>query len=130
MKAFTLWRPWPWAFIYAGKPLENRTWHLPRSLLGQRVALHAGKTFSADAAAWIEDTFGLSVPPQSDHPTGIVATAVYRGTAAEHGLENDPWYCGPVGWVFGGIRGLPEPVACRGAQGLWTVPEATARLLL
>lgn len=130
MKAFTLWRPWPWAFIYAGKRLENRTWHLPRSLLGQRVALHAGKTFSADDAAWIEDTFGLSVPPQSDHPTGIVATAVYRGTAAEHGLEEDPWYFGPVGWVFDGIRGLPEPVACRGAQGLWTVPEATARLLL
>lgn len=117
MKAFTLWRPWTWAFIYVGKPLDNRTWHLPRSLLGQRVALHAGKTFSADTA-W------------SDHPTGIVATAVYRGTAAARGLENDPWYCGPVGWVFDGIRGLPEPVPCRGARGLWTVPEATARLLL
>ena len=130
MKAFKFWRPWPQAFIYVGKPLDNRTWHLPRSLPGQRVALHAGKTSGADDAAWIEDTFGLSVPPRSDHPTGIVATAVYRGMAAARGLENDSWYCGPVGRVFDGIRGLPVPVGCRGARGLWTVPDATARLLL
>lgn len=129
MKAFTLWRPWPWAFIHAGKRIENRDWHLPEYLLGQRMALHAGKTFSEEGAAWIEATFGLRVPPEPEHPTGIVATAIYSGTAAEKELGQDPWYVGSVGWVFEDVHGLPEPVPCRGGQRLWTVPEAAARLV-
>ena len=55
MKALTLWRPWPWAFIVAGKPLENRSWHPPENLRGQRLGLHAGKTFSTTGATWIEE---------------------------------------------------------------------------
>jgi hypothetical protein len=30
---------------------------------------------------------------------------------------------GPWGIVFANIRKLPEPIPCRGAQGLWNVPE-------
>lgn len=93
------------------------------------MALHAGKTFSDEAAEWIETTFGLKVPREHEHPTGVVATGVYRGPAAEHGLLRDPWYVGPVGWVFDDIRSLPEPVSCRGAQGLWTVPGHLERAL-
>lgn len=129
MKAVTLWRPWPWAFIVAGKPVENRSWQLPETMLGERLAIHAGKTFDEEAADWIEMTFGLTVPPEREHPTGIVATGVYRGSAAAHGLENSPWYVGPVGWVLGDVRSLDEPLACRGAQRLWTVPVALAQAL-
>ncbi len=129
MKAVTLWRPWPWAFIVAGKGVENRTWQLPKSLIGTRVALHAGKTYSDEAAAWINVTFGLSVPCESEHPTGIVATGVYQGPAEANRFLHDPWFVGPVGWVFAELGALPQPVPCRGAQGLWTVPEHLERAL-
>lgn len=38
-------------------------------------------------------------------------------------LLNDPWACGPYCWVIDDVRLLPEPIPCRGAQGLWHVGE-------
>jgi len=43
MKALTLWPEWAWAIIHLGKDVENRTWHPPKNILGQRIALHAGR---------------------------------------------------------------------------------------
>lgn len=42
MKAITLWPEWAYAITQLGKRVENRTWHPPRSLVGQRFAIHAG----------------------------------------------------------------------------------------
>lgn len=39
----------------------------------------------------------------------------------------DPWWMGPVGWIFDEPLALTTPIACRGAQGLWTVPADVAR---
>ena len=33
-----------------------------------------------------------------------------------------PWFVGPYGWVLTDVVTLAEPVPCKGAQGLWTVP--------
>ena len=33
------------------------------------------------------------------------------------------WFVGPIGWVLEDVRVLRQPVCCKGAQGLWTVPE-------
>ena len=33
-----------------------------------------------------------------------------------------PWFVGPCGWVLADVVTLAEPVPCKGAQGLWTVP--------
>lgn len=43
MKALTLWPEWAWAIMHLGKDVENRTWHPPKNILGQRIALHAGR---------------------------------------------------------------------------------------
>ena len=32
-----------------------------------------------------------------------------------------PWWIGPIGWVLTDIA-LPEPVPCKGFQGLWNLP--------
>lgn len=32
------------------------------------------------------------------------------------------WYQGPYGWVVLNRVALPEPILCRGAQGLWRLP--------
>jgi len=129
MMALTLWRPWVYAVTHLGKPIENRTWEAPRRLVGRRFAIHAAKAYSAADAAWIEETFDIRLPPVHEQPTGVVATAVYLGTVRELGREDNPWYCGPVGWVFDDVVVLDEPIPCRGHLGLWRLPEAVARRL-
>lgn len=57
---------------------------------------------------------------------GIVAVAKFGGTVEE---SDDPWFEGPIGWVLSEVMVLPEPVPCRGAQGLWSVPEDVAVLV-
>jgi hypothetical protein len=44
-------------------------------------------------------------------------------------LDEDPWWTGPCGWLLDRVVAI-EPVACKGAQGLWTVPEPQLSLVL
>lgn len=43
MHALTIIQPWAWAVAHAGKDVENRTWAPPAALIGQDIAIHAGK---------------------------------------------------------------------------------------
>jgi hypothetical protein len=45
MKALTLYPEWAFAVCYLGKPIENRTYAPPKSLMGERIAIHAGLRF-------------------------------------------------------------------------------------
>lgn len=38
------------------------------------------------------------------------------------GEYNDPFWCGPVGWYLRDAVAI-DPVFCKGAQGLWVVPD-------
>jgi hypothetical protein len=42
MKALTVWQPWATLILQGAKPYEFRGWRPPRSLIGQRIAIHAG----------------------------------------------------------------------------------------
>jgi hypothetical protein len=42
VKALTIWQPWASLIIALAKPYEFRSWPAPKSLIGQRIALHAG----------------------------------------------------------------------------------------
>ncbi|MCK4792184.1 MAG: hypothetical protein KAV87_51115 [Desulfobacteraceae bacterium] len=42
MKALTLWPGWAWAVCHLGKRVENRGRPMPKSIIGQRIAIHAG----------------------------------------------------------------------------------------
>lgn len=58
------------------------------------------------------------------HRSAIVCTAVLLGADTE---QRTPWDVpGAVHWRLGDVVRLREPVSCRGAQGLWTVPEDVA----
>jgi len=88
MRCLTLHRPWP-AFIFglggdSWKQIENRSWKPPDSVVGTRIAIHAGRAFDDSAVErvkpWLwewEDTQGL-------RDEGVVGTVLLRG------------------WVFGG----------------------------
>lgn len=42
MKALTIWQAWTSLIIAGAKPYEFRGWTPPHSLIGQRIAIHAG----------------------------------------------------------------------------------------
>jgi hypothetical protein len=42
MKALTIWQPWASLIAIGAKPYEFRGWKPPRSIIGQRIAIHAG----------------------------------------------------------------------------------------
>ena len=142
MLAITLHQPWAWAVTHAGKRIENRTWRPPPSVVGQRIAIHAGMRLDRIGAEILSDValspirvgsgVGLSslgsgdgtettwavpaFPPQG----AIVATATLADVVTE---SDSPWFRGPYGWVLADVVALAEPVPCKGRQRLWTVPE-------
>ena len=128
MRAITIWQPWAWAIAHAGKDIENRTWKPPQSIVGRRIAIHAGKRIDTDVIEdmqlggyYDESLVCEDCPCASDMVTGaFVATAVLAGTVDQ---GESPWFRGPIGWLLRDVKALPQPVPCRGAQGLWTVPD-------
>jgi hypothetical protein len=136
MYALTLHQPWAWAIAHGGKRIENRTWTPPKWIIGQRIAIHAGKTLDKEAA---EDLlywrgggtcFGRHGPAVLEDPPGqytlgaFVAVATVKGYVTTIGEQHPQagWFCGPRGWVLDDVVALGEPVPCRGRQKLWVVP--------
>ena len=150
VKALTLWRPWPNAIFKHGKLVENRTWAPPDSLVGQWLAIHAGKAVDGEgivrcmeilkgrAVAYAHDAQDLCGP--SSVIVGVVRVRgwVCRNQIREsahdklpHDLAraalDSPWFCGPFGWVFDFPTRCPSPVPCTGHQGLWNLPAEVER---
>lgn len=128
MKALTLRHPWPWAIRELGKDVENRTW-APKLELGERFAIHAGRAPSTgdstyqreliEALKWMRSA-GLA--PKLESPRlwsgAVIAVATFDGTVTQ---SISPWFFGPIGWKLKDVVKI-EPVACKGAQRLWTLP--------
>lgn len=127
MRALTLIQPWAWAVAYAGKDYENRRWRPPPDMIGKRMAIHAGKRWDEIAAERIRESFGFKVPGRDEMTFGaVVATARIAGVRRGCDAVTSPWFSGPVGWRLTRVVALPEPVHCRGMQGLWTLPDDVA----
>lgn len=145
--ALTLWRPWHFAILHITqdpKRVENRPWKPWSSVIGQRIALHAGQYF--------DESVGFDYSDPRAHQAGVVGTAVVRGwihvskelllslvTDVRHSptLTQDEarghaascWFFGPYGWVLEDVRALSEPIPCRGAQSLWELPQEVEQRL-
>lgn len=86
MKALTYWRPWPTLILSHGKDCENRTQPPPRDLIGERVAVHAGKRYGIG-----EWPFEGAPPADADCPLGIVGTVRIAGVLDRRGREPIVW---------------------------------------
>lgn len=137
MKAITLWRPWEIAILYGDKRIENRQWRPPASMIGARIALHAGGRFSNAAERhifrnWPASGHGL----YTDHARKSVKYAIVGLATIELCYALDParvparWEMGPYCWVLADVVALPKPVHCRGHQKLWTVAGNIEKLVL
>ena len=139
--ALTLRHPWPWAVVSLGKRIENRRWR-PSLAVGMWYAIHGGKMPVGDALSDVADHARelalkfLHKLPSDANPklqdailTGIVAIAKHGGCVKE---SADPWFDGApyIGWKMDDLIVLKQPIPCRGAQGLWRVPDDVAEQLL
>lgn len=123
MKALTLHAPWAHAVAWLGKDIENRTWRPPASVIGTRIAIHAGATETEWEWIAIARTCALSNGPLNvfvPTPSALVATAIIGEPVT---ASDSPWWIGPIGWPLIDVRRLPEPIPCKGRLGLWTLPE-------
>lgn len=118
MKALTLIRPWGYAFTHCGKDVENRTWKCYLQP-GTAIAIHSGSGWDASGFDFLQR---LSYnPPAKPECLGgaIIAVARFQDNVTE---SESKWFFGPIGWNFSDLQILQEPIACKGALGLWNLP--------
>jgi hypothetical protein len=137
--------PWAWAIIHGGKRVENRTWgiHYRGPLL-----IHAGKSRLSydhqDPEDWL-NRYGLELPPANRLAWGAIIGKVDLVACVQLGdppppslaaltsdqaewLKTHPFTEGPYCWVLRRPQAFPEPVPCRGLQGLFHVPASVVQL--
>lgn len=121
MKALTICQPWAWAIAAGHKHVENRTW--PTSYRGP-LAIHAGKSAAWEVSGrFVIERIGVAVPAQL--AKGVILGVcdlvdVVRYDRCRE-LHSDPWADGPWCWRLENFQPLDEPLAYRGAQGLFEV---------
>lgn len=116
MRALTLHRPWSYVILRCGKRVENRTWLPHKVVIGQRIALHAGKGWDARAEEYIRrDSDRAMRWPALVEAEGIVGTAVVLG-----------WVNGAVAWVLGTEEPWHQNSARSHRFGPETLSEETA----
>jgi len=124
MKALTLYQPQAALVVFGDKDLENRKWFPPKSLIGQRFAIHAGNHYDKEFAA----KYPAEVASLGE--TAMVRGAVIGSVVLEFAVDSPSgltgklrkYWTGPVGWVLTGKIGV-VPVYCRGLQKLWNLPH-------
>ena len=141
MKALTLWPEWAWAICHLGKNVENRSWVIPPGL----YALHAGKRFGGRGQHPRDKQYAVDVlfrnarsecltDEQIDRLYKLKPDAIPFGSIV--GVIRVTGHTHPkdmtvrVGWYDGNAianhleltHTLPNPIPCKGALGLWTVP--------
>ena len=138
MKAMTIKPPWSWAISHGPKRIENRGWQRPwRGTL----AIHAGKGWDFDGEdsplvqqAWRDadiDIYKLDPAYREITLGAVVAVAELVDICSKSApladgpsCECGPWAArGQYHWRLANVRPLTEPVPCKGALGLWTLPD-------
>lgn len=151
MKALTVWQPWASLIAIGAKPYEFRGWRVPKSLIGQRIAIHAGTRpvkheEIADliirlrgpypwttalrpeiALPWLE---WAHANPKLLPTSAIVATAVIGlckpayeiiGEFGATAGDSDRREHMNRAWPLTAIEPVMPPIPARGAQGFWNI---------
>lgn len=89
IRALTLRQPWAFAILHLGKSVENRSWKPPRSVIGKRIAIHAGLTLDQPGdnklrtwlRAWEELDLLGKLHAADMYPGCIIGTVLVTGWA-------------------------------------------------
>jgi len=145
LRALTILQPWAHLIVHGAKRVENRTWAptVRGLVVGEYFALHAGmridlahwscayKTMPTTEAAPLRTLLERVVHTTPEREARAIAGAsmplgAVVGVARLAGLEDgaplagDPYWFGPWGWRLDEVTAI-EPVACKGALGVWTL---------
>lgn len=125
MRALTIRQPYAWAICAKYKDVENRSW-APWLDPGERFAIHAAvaKPNADDLARTRRRLRGRAAFPEQFVRGAIVAIARVEKVVAR---SRSAWFTGPLGWNLADVVSLQEPVACKGALGLWRLPGKVQR---
>ena len=136
--ALTVLQPFATAIARFGKNVENRTWWPDRRLpVGGWLAIHAGGRDYAGADSdefrrWLGGLVGRYFPPGylAALPHGAIVAVAHVEAISDPRAKASPWaIAGQEQWRFGCVFDLVEPVPCKGAQGLWRVPDDVAAIV-
>lgn len=124
MNVLSVHEPFATMIIQGHKPIENRTWPPPKSLMkpGERFAIHATiRAVDLEDMNFCSEVSGLavSVIASSIQPGHILGTVEFRGVSTKH---PSLWFVGPIAWLLAEPRELAHPIPYRGQQGLWKLP--------
>ncbi len=146
MKCISVHQPWASLIAVGAKTVETRHWPAPSALITRRVAIHASKTpremrlVLTEPFRTVLHAAGFATGPLDEGrelPLGaVVATAELHRCrpitednalrlAATHPQEYafGNYEAGRYAWILTDVRPLAEPVAFRGAQGFFDVPD-------
>lgn len=142
--ALTIWQPWASLIMLGFKDYEFRPWAAPRSIVGQRIVIHAGARKARDEeimeiitgeseSCWpcrpgshrfeqMEEFLqrvrrGQEKLPVSAGLGTVLLGAPKRATELTPGddrVREDMW-----GWPVSEPQAFAEPIVARGAQGFW-----------
>jgi len=129
MKAITVRQPWAWGIAWAGKPIENRSWFT--NYRGE-LAIHAASTFSRREYEWAR-TFmlglGIETPAAGALDTGRVVAVTRLVDVRKTTSDLAQWEtAGGYAFILENTKPI-QPFACRGQQGLWSIPDDLLHLL-
>lgn len=139
MKALTLIQPWGGLIATGVKRVENRTWHPPNGIVGQRFAIHAGAKLDRETIEDVlEDWDDLDEHPLWKVKRAVLAVATLSFVVVEGAVnpafmvqrlppDQRRWFNGPIGFALADVVALREPVPCKGALGFWTLPDDVER---
>lgn len=138
MKAISLWQPWASLIAIGAKRIETRSWPTPYR---GPIAIHAAKRWTQDEKLQVLRPPFWDVLRHHDGPLPLGAVVAVgqlvacdrmtrnwidctRETWGDNEIAFGHYEIGRYGWILDEVRALPQPVTCRGMQGLWDLDSA------
>jgi activating signal cointegrator 1 len=135
VRALSLTQPWATAIIIGVKQIETRSWYTSHR---RCIAIHAAKGFPGWAKEFAATEHTLGRLPGRFPRGAIIGLATIQDVRRTEALRGSisalerlygDYDAGRWGWVLTDIRALPEPITCKGALGLWAVPQEIMALI-
>lgn len=121
-RALTVRQPWADAITHGGKPVENRTWPVPRGLVGVRLLIHAGG--GTDPLAQFALPAGTDRSGWPGTRSAVISVLDLSGCHFETEGCCARWGQPQVfHWELTNVVPLDRPVPCAGRLGLWVPPQ-------
>ena len=134
MRAISVKQPWAYAIAVGHKEVENRSRRTPwTSAVGEVIALHASAAPDESIQTRKHRVHGLYRGRRIGAPEAMAGAvlATVRLINVHRAFDGccDPKYAEPDCWhlELDQLRPLSVPIPCRGALGLWRVPEEVER---